>query len=77
LLIVALIIIPPAAARPFARTPEAMAILAALIGAVSAPLGLFSAFAYDLPAGPSHRAGGHRDLRFSPTPPLSDPRRTA
>jgi zinc transport system permease protein len=53
LLIVALIIIPPAAARPFARTPEAMAILAALIGAVSAPLGLVTAFAYDLPAGPA------------------------
>ena len=53
LLIVALIIIPPAAARSFARTPEAMAILAALIGAAAAPLGLFTAFAYDLPAGPA------------------------
>ena len=53
LLIVALIIVPPAAARPFARTPEAMAILAALIGAAAAPLGLFTAFAYDLPAGPA------------------------
>jgi zinc transport system permease protein len=53
LLIVALIIIPPAAARPFARTPEAMAILAALIGAVAAPLGLFTDFTYDLPAGPA------------------------
>ena len=49
LLIVALIIIPPAAARPFARSPEAMAGLAAL----SAPLGLTAAFAYDLPGGPS------------------------
>jgi zinc transport system permease protein len=53
LLIVALIIIPPAVARPFARTPEAMALLAAAIGAVSAPAGLFTAFAFDLPAGPS------------------------
>ena len=53
LLIVALIIIPPAAARPFARTPKAMAILAALIGAVAAPLGLFTDFTYDLPAGPA------------------------
>jgi zinc transport system permease protein len=53
LLIVALIIIPPAAARPFARNPVTMAILAAAIGAASAPLGLLTAFAYDLPAGPS------------------------
>jgi zinc transport system permease protein len=53
LLIVALLIVPPAAARPFARTPEAMAILAALIGAASAPLGLFASFVYDFPAGPS------------------------
>ncbi len=53
LLIVALLIIPPAAARPFARTPEGMAILAALFGAAAAPLGLFAAFTYDFPAGPS------------------------
>jgi zinc transport system permease protein len=30
-----------------------MAILAASIGAVAAPLGLFTAFTYDLPAGPA------------------------
>jgi ABC-type Mn2+/Zn2+ transport system permease subunit len=30
-----------------------MAILAALVGALSAPTGLFAAFAYDLPAGPA------------------------
>ncbi len=52
LLIVALLIIPPAAARPLARTPEAMAILAAVIGALAAPLGLASAYAADAPAGP-------------------------
>jgi len=52
LLIVALLIIPPAAARPFARTPERMAILAALAGALAAPLGLVSAYATDAPAGP-------------------------
>jgi zinc transport system permease protein len=52
LLIVALLIIPPAAARPLARTPEAMAVLAALIGALAAPLGLASAYAVDAPAGP-------------------------
>jgi zinc transport system permease protein len=52
LLIVALLIIPPAAARPFARTPETMAVLAALAGALAAPLGLASAYATDAPAGP-------------------------
>ena len=53
LLIVALLVIPPAAARPFARTPEAMAIGAAIVGAVSAPLGLAAAFTLDAPAGPA------------------------
>ncbi len=53
LLIVALLLIPPAAARPFARTPEAMAISAAMIGALSAPLGLAAAWFSDAPAGPS------------------------
>jgi len=53
LLIVALLIIPAAAARPLARTPEGMALIAALIGAAAAPLGIFAAFAFDAPAGPS------------------------
>lgn len=53
LLIVALIIIPPAAARPIARTPEAMALLAAAIGAAAAPLGLSLAWWKDIPAGPA------------------------
>ncbi len=52
LLIVALLIIPPAAARPLARTPEAMAVLAAVFGALAAPLGLAAAYAADAPAGP-------------------------
>jgi zinc transport system permease protein len=53
LLIVALLIIPPAAARPLSRTPEAMAIWAAIIGAGSAPLGLAAAYWKDIPAGPA------------------------
>jgi zinc transport system permease protein len=53
LLIVALIIIPPAAARIFARSPEAMAVLAAVIGIAAAPLGLYASFVFDFPAGPS------------------------
>lgn len=53
LLIVALLIVPPAAARPLARSPETMAVLAALFGALAAPLGLWGAFAFDVPAGPA------------------------
>lgn len=53
LLIVALLIIPPAAARPLSRTPEAMAVWAALIGALAAPLGLATAYWKDIPAGPA------------------------
>lgn len=53
LLIVALIIIPPAAARPLARTPIAMAVTAALIAALSAPVGLSAAYFADVPAGPA------------------------
>jgi zinc transport system permease protein len=52
LLIVALLIIPPAAARPFARTPEAMAVAAAILGALAAPIGLAAAYFADAPAGP-------------------------
>ncbi|MEM8849540.1 MAG: metal ABC transporter permease [Pseudomonadota bacterium] len=53
LLIAAMLIIPAAAARPLARTPEAMAIVAALIGAASAAGGLNAAYAFDTPAGPT------------------------
>lgn len=53
LLIVALLLIPPAAARPLARTPEAMALIAAILGALAAPLGIAGAYLTDAPAGPS------------------------
>ena len=53
LLIAALLIIPAAAARGLARTPEAMAAIAAIIGAVSAVGGLQGAYVFDTPAGPS------------------------
>jgi zinc transport system permease protein len=52
LLIVALLIVPPAAARPLSRTPESMAVWAAVFGALSAPLGLTAAYWKDYPAGP-------------------------
>jgi zinc transport system permease protein len=53
LLIVSLLIIPAATARPFARTPEAMALMAAGIGAVSVVGGLYASLAWDTPSGPS------------------------
>ena len=53
LLITSLLIIPAAAARAFARTPEQMAVIAALIGALAAVLGLFGSLQLDTPAGPS------------------------
>jgi len=53
LLITALLIIPAAAARQFARTPEQMALLAALVGAVAVVLGLMGSMQWDTPAGPS------------------------
>lgn len=53
LLIAALLIIPAAAARGLARTPEAMAVFAAIIGSISAIAGLRGAYIFDTPAGPS------------------------
>ncbi|HJP09714.1 MAG TPA: metal ABC transporter permease [Arenicellales bacterium] len=53
LLITAMLIIPAAAARSFARTPEAMAIMAAVIGVVSAMAGLTLSFHLDTPTGPT------------------------
>jgi zinc transport system permease protein len=53
LLIAAMLIIPAAAARGFARTPEAMAFTATVIGAASALGGLGASFQFDTPAGPS------------------------
>ncbi|AWK14896.1 zinc ABC transporter permease subunit ZnuB [Candidatus Fukatsuia symbiotica] len=53
LIITSLLLIPTAAARRFARTPEQMAGIAVLIGMLSVSGGLaFSAY-YDTPAGPS------------------------
>ncbi len=53
LLITALLIIPAAAARLWADTPERMATLAALIGVVAALSGLAGSFRFDSPTGPS------------------------
>lgn len=53
LLIAAMLIIPAAAARSFARTPEAMAIAAVLLGVVAVLAGLGASLWADTPAGPS------------------------
>jgi len=53
LLITAMLIVPAAAARGFSRTPEAMALLAAAIGAGAAVAGIVASYQLDTPAGPS------------------------
>lgn len=53
LLIAAMLIIPAAAARSFARTPEAMAAAAIVLGAVSGLGGLGLSLWQDTPTGPS------------------------
>ena len=53
LLITALLIIPAAAARRFSSTPEQMAVVAALTGAISVVAGLCGSLAFDTASGPS------------------------
>jgi zinc transport system permease protein len=53
LLIAAMLIVPAAAARPLAQTPERMALIAGLIGTVSALGGLGLSFRLDTPTGPT------------------------
>jgi len=53
LLIGAMLIIPAATARPFAATPERMAIMAAGVAALAVLGGLQASLIYDTPAGPS------------------------
>jgi zinc transport system permease protein len=53
LLITSLLIIPAATARRLAVSPEQMAVLSALIGAVAVTGGLFGSLGYDTPSGPS------------------------
>ncbi len=53
LLIAAMLIVPAATARPFAGTPERMALAATIIGAVSVIGGLQASLVWDSPTGPS------------------------
>jgi zinc transport system permease protein len=53
LLIIAFLIMPAAAARPFSSTPEGMVGLAAVIGGIGSALGLGLSMLADLPGGPA------------------------
>ncbi|AMV70952.1 metal ABC transporter permease [Desulfuromonas sp. DDH964] len=53
LLVTSLLIIPAAAVRRFATTPEGMALLAALCGGLAVVAGLAASYRWDTPAGPS------------------------
>jgi len=53
LLIASLLIIPAATARPFARDPEIMAVLAVAVAIVAATGGLRAAYVLDTPTGPT------------------------
>ena len=53
LLVTSLIIIPAATARRLSATPEAMAVLAAVIGCLAVAGGLGGSMAFDTPSGPS------------------------
>jgi zinc transport system permease protein len=53
LLVSALLIIPAAAARRLAQTPEQMAVAASAVGCVSVLLGLYASVRFDTPGGPS------------------------
>jgi zinc transport system permease protein len=53
LLITALLVIPAAAARPCAKSPEGMAAIASLIGIGSVVVGMMVSHLWDLPAGPA------------------------
>ncbi len=57
LLVTALLIVPPAAARALSRSPEQMAALGAVLGALAVLAGLGLSVAADTPAGPSVVAG--------------------
>lgn len=53
LLIAAMLLIPPATARSFAKSPEGMAVGAVIAGALAVLVGLSASLTLDTPAGPS------------------------
>jgi len=65
LLVTALLIVPAAAARRWARDPEPMAILASLIGMASVIGGITASWLLDIPAGPAMVAAAAVFFLFS------------
>lgn len=53
LLVTALLIIPPAAARRLSRGPEAMALCTIAVGALATVAGIWASFTWDIPSGAS------------------------
>jgi zinc transport system permease protein len=53
LLVIAFLIVPAVAARPLSATPERMAVLTALVAAVSVVAGIGASTTWDTPGGPS------------------------
>ncbi len=53
LLIASMLVIPAATARMLVRSPEAMAIGAAILGVIAVILGIFCSMAFDTPSGPT------------------------
>jgi zinc transport system permease protein len=53
LLVMAFLIVPAVAARPLARTPEQMAVIAAVVSVTGVIAGLFASLHADTPGGPS------------------------
>jgi zinc transport system permease protein len=53
MLVTAMLVIPAAAARPLARTPEQMALAASALGGVAVLSGLLGSWQFDTPSGPS------------------------
>ncbi|HEY5790125.1 MAG TPA: iron chelate uptake ABC transporter family permease subunit [Gammaproteobacteria bacterium] len=53
LLVTSLLVIPAATARRFARNPEQMALIAALLGVLAVVFGLGASLRWDTPSGPS------------------------
>ena len=66
ILIVALLIIPAATARRFARSPEQMAVLASVVGVVAVAGGLHGSLAWDTPSGPSIVVAGTCSVHARP-----------
>ena len=52
-LVTALLIIPAATARRFTSTPETMAVLFVGFGSAASAIGLWAAYVFDWPAGPT------------------------